>query len=315
MLVEPLEKLSRQFLCGFPINEIAFCELQALNYNDQESLLNATVNSQLVLKYPIKIDYQKVFLKHLMSKLESDGSDIHEDIFSAYVKLIATKSCETELFYKHYKTSKNVISLMENVNLISEGTTGLRTWQASLALSEWCLENKASLLNKNILELGSGIGLTGLVILQQCQPGKFYFSDCHPAVLKTLKHNIQLNNTNLNNCQVLNLAWQNVNEHLYDLDKIDYILAADVVYDTDLFQTLIEALRIVSEKCGVEDVVFACTERNQETLREFLQQIKKYFKVMEEQCPRQNNFVWSTSTPVRIFRFQLLKKKKMWFDI
>lgn len=34
------------------------------------------------------------------------------------------------------------VSLMENIALISEGTTGLVTWEAALYLAEWALENQ-----------------------------------------------------------------------------------------------------------------------------------------------------------------------------
>lgn len=32
--------------------------------------------------------------------------------------------------------------MMENIALISEGTTGLVTWEAALYLAEWALENQ-----------------------------------------------------------------------------------------------------------------------------------------------------------------------------
>ena len=46
-----------------------------------------------------------------------------------------------------------------------------------------------------ILELGSGLGLTGLVISMTCQPKKYIFSDCHEQVLQKLAANIVLNFT------------------------------------------------------------------------------------------------------------------------
>ena len=44
-----------------------------------------------------------------------------------------------------------------------------------------------------MLELGSGLGLTGLVISKMCQPNKYIFSDCHEQVLQKLAANIILN--------------------------------------------------------------------------------------------------------------------------
>lgn len=147
--------------------------------------------------------------------------------------------------------------------------------------------------------MGSGIGLTGLVASLECQPESFHFSDCHQSVLKTLCENIQLNCQNLycdagNNLEgrsvlkrqlqngvqlsVLNLPWEEVDDGVCkELGRIDLILAADVVYDSGLFKPLIGALKNISKTCEVEDIVFACTERNPETLERFLQEIGKYY--------------------------------------
>lgn len=88
-----------------------------------------TVNSDLNSQYPIKINYQISFLKEVISKLEKQNAEIHDDIYTAYGRLMALPNQE-EYFYKHYiiNDSKR-ISLKESVSLISEGTTGLRTWQ------------------------------------------------------------------------------------------------------------------------------------------------------------------------------------------
>lgn len=144
-----LSTLSLQFLCGSPLNEISIPDVvssflaQYLRVNNkftlifqnwdletQEILLNATVNSDLVLKYPLKTDFQKAFLKLFLNKLEKDNLEIHEDLYGAYARLVAVSESKAE-YYKHYRigASETIISLTENVNLISEGTTGLRTWQ------------------------------------------------------------------------------------------------------------------------------------------------------------------------------------------
>ena len=44
-----------------------------------------------------------------------------------------------------------------------------------------------------MLELGSGLGQTGLSILKQCHCKSFTFTDCHTQVLYLLARNIQLN--------------------------------------------------------------------------------------------------------------------------
>lgn len=43
------------------------------------------------------------------------------------------------------------------------------------------------------MELGSGIGFTGLAICKTCNPKAYIFSDYHHCVLKQLTENIRLN--------------------------------------------------------------------------------------------------------------------------
>nr|CAD7423060.1 unnamed protein product [Timema monikensis] len=98
--------------------------------------------------------------------------------------------------YKHYLLSNyeaDLITLKESCSLVSQGTTGLCSWQAAQALAEWCVTHRLMLADKEILELGSGVGLTGLTVSLCCRPQSFHFSDCHPAVLQLLCHNVALN--------------------------------------------------------------------------------------------------------------------------
>ena len=66
-------------------------------------------------------------------------------------------------------------------------------FQAGKILSEYCINHQSIFRGKNILELGSGLGLCGLSVIRACQPKCFYFSDCHDEVLEYLIENIYTN--------------------------------------------------------------------------------------------------------------------------
>ncbi|KAL1490752.1 hypothetical protein ABEB36_013398 [Hypothenemus hampei] len=323
-----LNRLCLEFLCGVPVRQCTFSDL-VFDLETQEVLLKKTVNSELVLKRPLQLSYQKAFIKFLLEKLENNSQEVHDDLYSAYGRLVASPELSSKC-YKHYIINNQAaISLEENINLISEGTTGLRTWQASIALSEWLLQEKYQFYNKTILELGSGIGLAGLVAVTQCQPKNYIFTDCHPSVLATLRKNIIVNcNTSCKNSHllddsktlifqeqinnstkvtVLKLPWEDLSSRVCsNLGHIDWILAADVVYDNKIFKPLIKGLRnlaIQNLKCKI---LFACTERNPDTLQEFIKEIRQHFKVIETDCPKQENFVSVSDSVVRLFCMQLL---------
>lgn len=324
-MINDVQKLCQQFLCGTPVTENLFKDI-GWTLQNQALILTKTLNNPLVKKYPLKIEYQKVFLKTLLNYIEKQGLEVDEDLYVTYSQLVS--STGTSVCYKHYCCQKPglVISLVEDVHLISEGTTGLRTWQASLALAEWCLFNKHLLTGKSMLELGSGVGLTGLVTILECQPKQYYFTDCHHSVLNILSRNIALNCQDLSveniatvpnlqqlqtynlisgsSISVLNLPWEEIDDPACDaLGTVDTILAADVVYDSELFPSLVRGLKLIWSRCGVKQIVFACTERNSETLATFLHQIGQIFQIVEEDCPSPSTFTWPTEPPVRIFKF------------
>ena len=46
--------------------------------------------------------------------------------------------------------------------------------------------------NKNILELGSGVGLTGIVLKKFCEPNNIYVTDYLDTVLKNNEKNNEI---------------------------------------------------------------------------------------------------------------------------
>lgn len=60
-------------------------------------------------------------------------------------------------------------------------------------LADWSLSNKNIFSEKNVLELGSGIGFTGITMAKYCDVKSLYLSDCHEDVLNTICQNIEIN--------------------------------------------------------------------------------------------------------------------------
>lgn len=134
-------------------------------------------------------------MKYLIQKLEDSDVELCDEIYESYTDLLQeTEEEEDSLCYKSYfLPNKEIVNLQESVHIISQGTTGLSTWQAALHLSEWCFEQESLLKNKNVLELGSGLGFLGVALCKQCKLDSFTFSDFHPQVLFLLMKNIEIN--------------------------------------------------------------------------------------------------------------------------
>ncbi|KFQ18400.1 Protein FAM86A, partial [Merops nubicus] len=188
----------------------------------------------------------------------------------------------------------DAVTLSESVALVSGGTTGLVTWDAALHLATWAMGHPGVLSDRTVLELGSGIGFTGIAICKTCSPKTYIFSDCHPRVLRQLTENILLNGLEVGpgtpppphspappqgrpaeaanrpspNVLVAELDWGSATEsQLLGLHP-DVIIAADVVYDPEIILALIGVLQKLStcRAAGKPPQVYvASTVRNPDT--------------------------------------------------
>jgi protein-lysine N-methyltransferase EEF2KMT len=145
--------------------------------------------------------------------------------------------------------------------LVSEGTTGLRTWEASFLLSEWLLGQ--DLKGKNILELGSGTGLASIIASKK--GANVLATDGSEIVVSRLRSNFELNCVN---ADTSNLWWGEPDEILER--KWDYIIGADITYDDEICSTLSQTFALGLPNGGIG--ILAVTVRNEKTLNTFMKE-------------------------------------------
>ncbi|XP_053328098.1 protein-lysine N-methyltransferase EEF2KMT isoform X2 [Spea bombifrons] len=275
------------------MDELILCDIFQRSFFCGRRLINfpwRTVLHPLCQQHPPSVMYRRLFLLELIKKHQSIGAEPLDELYNALADVL--NSQENTLCYKSYfLPSGDNITLSEKIAIISEGTTGLVTWEAALTLAEWSMENIDVFKNRIILELGSGAGLTGLAVCKSCSPRKYVFSDHHPKVLKQLTENILINGFMLEEEQksqvkdktsvvtrnavqlsVIELDWQSVTkEQLLHL-QADVVIASDVVYDPEITVSLAKLLKEMFN-CTVGkrtiDVFIASTVRNPETYKLF----------------------------------------------
>ncbi|EZA50994.1 hypothetical protein DMN91_008671 [Ooceraea biroi] len=325
--------LTKQFLCITPISKMCFMildEFKACSFNldAQKEILNNTVNCDLIKQYPIKTSYQRAFLKSLMQKITESGNEIYDDIYVAYCRLVSLPD-SSSVHYRHFLIENGTLScitLKESTNLISKGSTGLCSWQGALVLSKWCAENMKQLYGKSVLELGCGVGLTGMSVITVCHPKQYIFSDYNPAVLDMLCENVKLNflesykqhdllNTyhassrlklrlefEQSDIRVIELKWEDIDKcTAKDLSQPDVIIGADILYKSDSFNSLTVGLKhlLTSDNYAV----FAATIRNENTIAQFLEQLENHGLAFEEcASPKQDITIQSIDVPVKILK-------------
>lgn len=131
-------------------------------------------------------------------------------------------------------------STYESITLRTESgfgsTTGRTIWPASFLMSEFILYNSTLFKNRRCLELGSGIGLVG-VIAARCNPSLLVLTDGDYSAIDNLNHNLEINGCykgknrdSTSNVQAHHLDWEFPSEKQLDGWSPDIILSCDTIY-------------------------------------------------------------------------------------
>lgn len=70
-----------------------------------------------------------------MFQLETRGIEVLDQVYSSYCALLQDPVNELEEFhYRHFVINDRVITLRESAKIISQGTTGLCSWQVGILI-------------------------------------------------------------------------------------------------------------------------------------------------------------------------------------
>ncbi|CAI5731732.1 unnamed protein product [Peronospora destructor] len=146
-------------------------------------------------------------------------------------------------------------------------STGLTLWRAGDFLSDYMSQNRGRFASKSIIELGSGLGLVG-ILASYLTDKQVVITDGDDDTIELLTANCQLNKVE-DRVQCRKLRWG------IDLgqieDKFDVVLGADIIYEQEhvvsLFETakyLLKPGRHIVEKGdkAASEFLLAYTKRN-----------------------------------------------------
>ncbi|GME91626.1 hypothetical protein B5S29_g583 [[Candida] boidinii] len=274
------------------LNDIFGNKINEINEEDQYNLIEILNEISKNNGY-----YINLFLKKWLQFLERNNIEIFDEYYEILSELLSIKPLNATdydiISYSintDYKTGLDQRILMrETPNVISGlGTTGLRTWEASIYLSYYLLEqinlNNNKIIeifkDKNILELGTGTGLVGMSVYKYLNDyfKKLYLTDGDSSLIDKLQFNLNLNSIISGNdksyedkLKCSSLWWGQDNLPSSDINTL---LAADVTYDSDVIPSLVKTIKdsMVGDKSNVEKsnvdtAIVAATVRNLKTLR------------------------------------------------
>ncbi|KAJ3556707.1 hypothetical protein NM688_g1877 [Phlebia brevispora] len=285
-------------------------------------LLNDILLNPLFTTYPPSPQYQVVFWKWALNNLEKlidsevymfppkvrwwlimpKDHEIDTQLYEHYVSLIPTTSPQTVgvkppipsyvTYFWESNSGFKTATLLESRTTIETGTTGLKTWLASLVLAQFLITNPELVRSTRVLELGCGVGLLGMIIANlQLSPeysgGHLYLSDVNAEVLDRCKNNLNLpcNRSSAHPALTCtSLDWTDsldegqVTALRSSLQAImpDMIVGADVVYDPTIIDPLLRSIHLGLQCKPTAMALIALTVRNEDTMAKFT--------CMAEQC-------------------------------
>jgi len=267
-----------------------------LSMETQIEILNTIQNHQIQNK--ITNSYTTQCLKKIINIAEKNNCEINEDLLNFYLNLLFQEKNsdnnyisinnkingeEDSSWWKTYSLDnkcQNVLKILEDKSMISKGTTGLRTWEASLRLAEYFIQNPTLCQNKNIIELGSGIGFLSL-ICAKLNAKSVIATDVNSDVMQRLRQNIKSNlsilkQENLAIPKAEKLDWNDKELNIDHYQNLDLIICADVIYNPDNIEPLVNILSLFLKAIPSITIILCNPLRQQSTYDLFLKQLSEH---------------------------------------
>lgn len=245
----PVENLIFDENVPFEALQKELIEIKKINPYYAKKVLKKVIDSNL---YPGDTDWM---YDEYVSLLNEDGQDQYDKIDTI------------RYFFNTNENNRLSVDIFEKPNLISaRSTTGFRTWEASLYLSEYLLKHQNEFQGKTVLELGCGTGICSLVLSKAQLPKKVYVTDGDSELVSNqLVKNFELNKINRDQNIIFQRLWWNEDSVPND---IDIVIGADITFDESLFEPLCQCLYECLNHCS--KCLISATIRNEDTVAKFI---------------------------------------------
>uniref|UniRef100_A0A915EDY1 FAM86 N-terminal domain-containing protein n=1 Tax=Ditylenchus dipsaci TaxID=166011 RepID=A0A915EDY1_9BILA len=296
-------------MAGAPVSNEVFDQFpECLRLIENLDLL---FSSEIRSTYPGRKSYERTLLKSVIAKLELCKLEASDSLYSRLCEAMVSAEGEDQFFHRVFLDVENdqCFVIRENCQQISNGTTGLATWHASICMAEFLRLGLSQVKNKqlNVLELGSGCGLAGICAGRYISRlSNLVLTDGNSEVLARLKQNVSLNyeNNETDSAVKVNQIFVEMLDFTsYDLSNLPAVLASDVVYDLDIIPPLCSLLYDLLCLSSGAIAFISCTIRNPDTLAAFVTSIgRRGLSIRREYlyAPGSNAFVVSSGDGKKI---------------
>ncbi|KAB8072383.1 hypothetical protein BDV29DRAFT_158567 [Aspergillus leporis] len=282
------------------------------------------------------VGYRARALKLIISQIEEGIADpeedeLNSDLIETWTNLISLpkpsqiQQAQQLTYIKYTSPSttasskpKTVITSESRSLIYSSGTTGFRTWEASLHLGTYLSTPAGAthITGKRVIELGAGTGFVSMYAAKYLRSQFVLATDREGALIGNMRDSKGRNGLG---GEFGVGAWEWGTPLVYPTEddaegveredlSFDVALGADLTYDTDLLPLLFTTLRDLFDNYHVKEFILSATLRNPNTFQAFLDACESnHFKAecLPFESPRtedQTGFFHETGIPIRTYR-------------
>ncbi|KAE8912505.1 hypothetical protein PF005_g3677 [Phytophthora fragariae] len=253
----------------------------------QAQVMQTVVNDPICDDFAPQRKFTYRFLKSYVDEIEAVCADVDDGLVGALMEFVlnnklADDSLNSEAMhhvsYTVPTTDSSVVVTCRVASVFNE--VGLKLWEAGWLLAEYAIAHESDFRGRKVLELGAGVGFTGMALACVCRSSRVVLTDYAPNVMQNLRYNVEINASKfICPIEVQTLDWDTWQPTDQD-ERPDVLLAGDCAYDVEAFPPLMRVLQSFlgngensTEQHQQRVAIFAATIRNQKTFQEFLDQL------------------------------------------
>ncbi|KAF1791984.1 S-adenosyl-L-methionine-dependent methyltransferase [Phytophthora cactorum] len=215
--------------------------------------------------------YTYRFLKSFVNEIEAVHADVDDGLVEALMEFVLnSKLVDDALNSEAMHHVSYTVPTLTLASVFNE--VGLKLWEAGWLLAEYIIAHESEFRGRKVLELGAGVGFTGMALACVCRSSRVVLTDYAPNVMQNLRYNVEVNTSKfICPVEVQTLDWDTWQPTDHEDERFDVLLAGDCAYDVAAFPPLMHVLHTNRHPQRV--AIFAATIRNQKTFQELLDQL------------------------------------------
>lgn len=198
--------LLESYRSGFPLPSVVLKYVQetCIDFDwtsmpFQMLFVQTIIHDEITVKYPPPLEKASLFFKTFTDAIESNNQEVHEELLKKRLfctEALLRSSHTPSVLPSGYTTltygsSQRVITLLMNTGI--NNNDGLTAWKAGYLMAEFILDRPDIFKGKRCLELGSGTGITAIILARHAKPASLLCTDYDYVILDNLAKNLEIN--------------------------------------------------------------------------------------------------------------------------